>query len=464
MKGRTYTLRGLFLTAALALIILPLVALGGGLAGLALMDSRAPAESSDTIHRMEADVARLLASRWEALQRNPGEVMTELRQLGEGESLALEVRNLEGQVLLASRGVEDGDLPQQGFRVEPIRRMVLIRREGHTVGVAQLWLWPAEAVRWLSRVLTLALWAGVLTLIAIILWVLGSIGRQILRPLRELQAASEAIAQGDLTVAVPKSRVRELTALSQSFGAMRDRLRTSLERQRAMEQERRQFIAAIGHDLRTPLSSVRAFAEGLCDGLAREPEKATRYGQVILEKTRELERLVEGLFDYARLDLPGASARVEPVDGQRYLTAAVQAFQPAAAKRGIHLTATGPALTLWVDPDLFVRAMNNLLTNALRHTPEGGSVSVTWGPTPEGGATVAIADTGEGIPAEEIPLLFAPLHRTDRSRSRRSGGAGLGLAITSRIVAAHGGTITCESQVGTGSRFTIHLPNSGQGG
>lgn len=461
MKPRTYTLRGLFVVAAVALIILPLVALGGGLVGLALTDTRWQQESGEVIERLESDVAARLADQWPVLPQESERLLAELERLGKPARLALEVRNLEGEVLLASPGIVQGELRQQGFRIDPTTRMLMIRQAGQTVGVARLWLWPAEAVRWLNQTLRLALWAGVLTLVAILLVILRSIGRQILLPLRELQAASGAIARGDLAVAVPESRVRELTALSQSFRAMRDRLRASLEQQQAMERERRQFIAAIGHDLRTPLSSVRAFAEGLRDGLAREPEKACRYAQVILEKTRELEGLVDGLFEYAKLDLPSTRIQVEPVDARQYLTGAAQAFQPKAAARGIHLTATGPDLRIRVDPALFSRALNNLLANALRHTPPGGSVSLTWCSTEHGMARVVVADTGEGIPAGEIALLFSPLHRTDRSRSRRSGGAGLGLAITHRIVAAHGGEITCESTIGEGSCFTIQLPLAG---
>lgn len=459
MSSRTYTLRGLFVTAAIGLIFLPLIALGGGLVGWAVRHMGALQAEGDGVRLVEQQVERLLAARWEQLQTDPTAVGPSLRAMGEGDTLVLEVRDLQGKVLYASAGVEEGWLLQRGFRLEPTQRVSLVRQGDQTLGVAHLWIWPPQAARWVSQALSIGFWAATLTLAAILLGVLRGIGRQILQPLRELQAATAAIAAGDLEVAVPHSAVRELSALARSFGAMREQLSRSLERQQRLEQERRQFIAAIGHDLRTPLSSVRAFAEGLRDGLAREPEKATRYGQVILAKTHELEALVEGLFEYARLDLPGTAAELQQVAAREYLTAAVAAFQPAAAPRSISLTAVGPDMDLLVDPDLFMRALNNLLANALRHTPAGGAVSVRWEPDPAtGGAIIAVADTGEGIPPEELPHLFSPLHRTDRSRSRRSGGAGLGLAITARIVAAHGGQIGCQSTVGQGSRFRIQLP------
>lgn len=451
--SKTYSLRQLTLAAAVALVLLPLVALATGLVFVASANWSRISMGDREVDAARSALAQFVVENWGQVGSLP--FQTELARLQASFSFAMEVRSLDDRVLFASPNVDpDGVLRAQGVRPEPNYRVALLQREGEPLGLLTVWIWPTEALSGLNRTLTGGLLAGAATFVGLLLAVLVWIRRSMLEPLRSLERATATVASGSLDFEVPVSRVRELSALGQAFANMRDQLQSSLERQNALEAERRHFIAAIGHDLRTPLSSVKAFAEGLRDGLARDPARAAHYGQVILTKAGELERLVEDLFQYARLDLPETSVRKQPVDAAEYLGAALRAFEPEAAGKGVALTAEGPALTLDVDPDLFVRVINNLLANALRHTPAGGSVRLTWAP----GATITVADTGEGIPPEELPHLFSPLHRTDRSRSRRSGGAGLGLAIARRIVSLHGGSIDCESTLGEGTRFTISLP------
>ncbi|HYG58144.1 MAG TPA: HAMP domain-containing sensor histidine kinase, partial [Symbiobacteriaceae bacterium] len=436
---KTYTLRGLFLAAATALVLLPLVALGTGLVLVASANWSRFTLAGDEIDAAQVAVARAVAAHWAALDA-PG-FEADLTRLAGRSAVAIEVRALDDRVVYASPGVKDGVYSPGGLSVEPNQRVVLVRRGDETVGVVTLWIWPASAITGMNHTLLGGLSAAVATLIGLMLAVLAWIRRSILTPVQALSQATAAVATGSLDFAVPSSQVRELDGLGRAFGHMRDRLQASLARQQALETDRRRFLAAVGHDLRTPLSSVRAFAEGLRDGLAREPARAAHYGEVILNKTAEVERLVEDLFQLSRLDLPEAGARKQDVDAAEYLGAALRAFQPEAEGKQIHLEARGPlALPLQVDPDLFVRAINNLLSNALRHTPAGGTVRLTWAEGgPNGAVTITVADTGEGIPPEELPHLFSPMHRADRSRSRRSGGAGLGLAITARVVTLHGG-------------------------
>jgi len=458
-RERTYTLRGLFVRAALSLVLLPVFVLAAGLVIVGLANWSTIELAPAIAEAKEERLVSYLSAHWDQIGLDPAGLDSFLA----GEGVRAEVRDLQERVVYASAGIVDGHFRRQGLSVVPEQRTRLIRTGSGTVGYFTYWVVFDRTQSQLDLAVTLGLWAGLLTLVGLLLWNLRAIGRRILGPLRSLAQATEAVAAGDLSFTTPTTTVRELAALSRGFGEMRDRLRRSLERQQRLEDERRQFIAAIGHDLRTPLSSVRAFAEGLRDGLARDPEKTARYSQVILEKTQAVERLVEGLFEFAKLDLPGQKAAVESVSAPAYLSRAVQALQPVADERGIHLRADGPEIPLRVDPSLFMRVIDNLLTNALRHTPSGGVVRVTWNPVDGGqggpaGVRITVEDTGEGIPEDELPHLFSPLHRTDRSRSRRSGGTGLGLAITARIVAAHGGQIRCESEVGRGTRFLIDLP------
>lgn len=456
---RTQSLRGLLLAAALMLVLLPLVALGGGLLVVGAANLSIIQAAPEQLNTTQQAVTDLLGARWEQVQTNPRLLDQFLATLQQENQFAMEVRDLEGRVLYASPGVVEGDLHIDGLSAQPNYRTVLIRQNGQTVGVAVLWIWPRAALDGLERVAAAGFLAALLTLGGLLLLVLRWTNRAILAPLLTLERATVAVSDGSLDFTVPDSQVRELAALGQAFGAMRDRLRASLERQQAMETDRRRFLAAIGHDLRTPLSSVQAFAEGLRDGLARNPEKSVRYASVILDKTREMHRLVEDLFAFARLDLPETALHPEPIEAARYLARVVSSFDPAAMAKGVSLRSEGPELTLKADPELLARALGNLLTNAIRHTPTGGCITVSWAPSGSG-VRLTVSDTGEGIAPEELPHLFSPLHRTDRSRNRRSGGAGLGLAITARIVQLHGGRIACESTVGEGTRFLIDLPHA----
>lgn len=452
---RRYSLRALALTAVLAALLLPLLALGGGLVGTVALNLSTISLAAGEVEEAERAVARLVTDQWEELE-DPG-FAAALAALDAKWSFALEVRDLDDRVRYASPSVEDGVLVGSGLRVEPSQRVRLLYREGEPVGLMVLWVWPEAALSGMSAAARVGFGLAMATLLGLLVGVLAWTGRAVLRPLKALEAATAAVAEGDLDFALPRSRVRELDALGQAFAAMRDRLQAALERQAALQEERRQLIAAIGHDLRTPLSSVRAFAEGLRDGLAREPEKAAHYAEVILRKTAEVERLVEDLFQFSRLELPEARAALRPVDLAEFLRATLAAFAPQAEQKGVALSAEGPDLMAHVDPDLLGRAIDNLVANALRHTPPGGQIRLTWSRAGEAVA-IAVADTGEGIPPEQLPHLFTPLHRADRSRSRRNGGAGLGLAIAARVAALHGGRITCESRVGEGSTFTIWLP------
>lgn len=452
---RRYSLRGLVLSVALALILLPLLAMGGGLAGIAAMNwstiSMAPLE----VDEVERQVSQLVAEQWDEVG-SPA-FLAALERLQGRWDFALELRSLDDRIRYASPTVQEGELHRQGLTVEPSRRFALLQRDGTPLGLMILWIWPKRAVSGFSLAAQAGLAAAFSTVTILLLVVLWWISRSILQPLKSLEEATFAVAQGRLDFTIPRSQVMELDGLGQSFSAMRDQLSAALAEQAALQEQRRELIAAIGHDLRTPLSSVRAFAEGLRDGIAREPAKAVHYGEVILAKTTEVEHLVEELFQFARLELPETQVNRQRVELAAFLREALGAFGPEAEQKGVALQADGPSLVAGFDPDLMGRAVNNLVANALRHTPAGGAVRLTWDRV-DGGVEIAVSDTGEGIPADELPQLFTPMHRTDRSRSRRSGGAGLGLAITARIVALHGGRVTCESRVGEGSRFGITLP------
>ncbi len=290
-----------------------------------------------------------------------------------------------------------------------------------------------------------------------IAWVFG---RMTVRPLQAAHRAAQQVAEGDLAVTLPRSRVTELDQVNVAFETMAAELHHSLEQQAALEEERRLFITAIAHDLRTPLFSLRGYLEGLRDGIAETPEQQSRYLAVASAKSDELERLVSDLFDYTRLAYLHQPPERHSLDLSVFLQQIVRDRQPEAETKHIPLrfNSTVRPCTVLADRYLLTRAVENLLDNALRYTPDGGTIDVRCGEDDDD-AWFSVADSGPGIAADDLPHLFEPLYRGDPSRSRETGGAGLGLTIAHRILVAHGGTLTAANGASGGAQFTGRVPS-----
>lgn len=285
------------------------------------------------------------------------------------------------------------------------------------------------------------------------------LGRTVVRPLGAAGDAAEQIATGDLDIDLPVSRVREVDEVNQAFVGMSQALRESLQHQSQLEQERRLFIGAIVHDLRTPLFSLRGYLEGLAKGVADTPEKRARYVAVAQEKADALERLVDDLFSYTRLEYLDQAPRPEPLDLAELLQRLTVGLQPQAAAKDLEITYQQSSTPCLVDADrhLLARALENVLDNAIRYTPNGGQLEISCQIDGDR-AAVAIADSGPGIPAADLPNLFKPMYRGEASRNRRTGGAGLGLTVARRILNAHGGDLTAGNRPEGGAIFTATLP------
>jgi signal transduction histidine kinase len=285
-------------------------------------------------------------------------------------------------------------------------------------------------------------------------------GRPFVRPLRAAQEAVRQVTEGNLNVAPPRSRVSEIDDVSTAFGAMTSELNRSLEQQAALEHERRLFIGAVAHDLRTPLFALRGYLEGLETGLADTAERRARYLAGANDKAQTLERLVGALFDYTRLEYLDQSLEREPLDLADLLRDLVDGLRPQAEANDVSLGSWTPDTVCPVDADRhqLARAVENILDNALRYTPAGGRVDISCGVRGDT-AWFTISDTGPGIAPDDLPHLFQPLYRGDRSRGAGTGGGtGLGLAIAQRIVTAHDGTLIASNTPTGGASFTASLP------
>jgi signal transduction histidine kinase len=274
------------------------------------------------------------------------------------------------------------------------------------------------------------------------------LARTIMRPLVDMRAAAAALEHGDLAARAPEEGPAELAQLASSFNAMA----TSLE---GLFDARRQLVAWASHDLRTPLASMQAMLEALEDGLA-EPE---RYLPALREQVRTLGRLVDDLFELARIDADALTLEIREAPLPSLVESCLRGVEAEAEARQIRLAArfADEVPSVRCAPDQVERVLYNLLTNALRHTPSDGAVAVLVEPLAEE-VRVTVEDTGEGIPDGAARSMFERFWRGDRARTPGKAGAGLGLAIARGLVEAQGGRIWAEDRPGGGARISFTLP------
>jgi signal transduction histidine kinase len=277
-----------------------------------------------------------------------------------------------------------------------------------------------------------------------------------------ITAHIEDLASGGYEPRAYPQTTGEVGRLARHVNHLADELRAAEQARRALDQERRDLTAAISHDLRTPLSSVRAMVEAIDDGVVGEPAEVARYVRVIRREVDRLASLIDDLFELARLDAGAPVLQRSPVLLTDIASDVVDAFQVSARQRSVRLDlrVEREPCALLLDGARIERVLNNLVRNALDHTPPGGRIELAISERAEG-ATLRVSDTGAGIPEAHLAHVWDRFYRVDRSRSRDSSGgdgSGLGLAIVRSIVEAHDGTVAVESSFGRGSAFEILLP------
>jgi two-component system sensor histidine kinase BaeS len=277
------------------------------------------------------------------------------------------------------------------------------------------------------------------------------LARRLTKPIAAMQDTAGRIASGDLSARVGDDGMPndELASLARSIDTMADELETARGHERA-------FLLSISHDLRTPLTSIQGYAEGMADGVIESPPDRARAAGVIATEARRLERLVADLLDLARLDAREFSLTPQPVDARSVVGATVQGFAPAAREWGVELALTpGAPVQADADPERLAQIVANLVENALKYAKASVIVDVA---RRDGHVEVRVDDDGPGIPESERARVFDRLY-TARSAPGRKVGTGIGLAIVHELAGAMGGDAACEPLDHGGTRFVVRLPS-----
>jgi len=280
--------------------------------------------------------------------------------------------------------------------------------------------------------------------------------------LAEQAARARAPVVGTCTLVFPKPRTLAMRAFPLADRGPTGRIvvtMTDITQRRRLEVLRRDFVANASHELKTPVAAVRALADTLQTALPDDPEAGQRFAERIGREAERLEALVRDLLDLSRVER--GTLDVEPVDLVGMVKEVVGGYADLAEERRIRLdTELRPGISLRGDRAQLGLLLSNLIDNALRYTPAGGTVCVRLDPA-ESRAVLQVADSGEGIPAGELPRVFERFYRVDKARARRTGGTGLGLAIVRHVAEAHGGTVRVDSELARGTTFTVTLPLAG---
>lgn len=316
----------------------------------------------------------------------------------------------------------------------------------------------------LEDVLEIVLFAVLVLSIIVIIW-LGLylsrlLSRQIIEPLAELRKAAAEIQQGNFEYPLVVPAQDELGQTCRDFDDMRKELRKVREERQKYEQNRKELIAGISHDLATPLTLLKGYASGIREGIARTPEKQRQYVDKIYDTACAMERLVDSLFLFSKLDLGRIPFSLEIVPIYRYFEDVIGETAMTLAEQGVTLTLQGhkSAAAVAIDRNQFRRVVENLLTNCVKYkTAPKADVEIVIAEDGES-VVVSFVDHGAGVPAESLPKLFDSFYRTDAARTDVKKGSGLGLAIAKQIIESLHGSIWAEETKGGGLTISMRLP------
>lgn len=316
------------------------------------------------------------------------------------------------------------------------------------------------SVRTLLRDYRLRMAIAVVLFVVIALLLTELLSQWLSRPLRDLAHTAVAFADGDHSVRVHPRGSLEVRALAASFNAMADEVQTVMSELKEEERRKSRFVSDVSHELRTPLTAIRGAAETLLDGDVPEDD-ARQFLSTIVRESERLSRLANDLLTLQRIEGATGELPISRVDLHLIARHALEGLAPLTEARGVHVALEGSAPPVMGDGDRLQQVLGNLVDNASRMTPEGGTVTVRL--SAEGRESVVqVLDEGPGIPDEDLPHVFDRFYRAQASRDRTTGGAGLGLAIVAAIVRSHAGTVSASRRETGGTVFTLRFPSMPQ--
>ena len=294
----------------------------------------------------------------------------------------------------------------------------------------------------------------VATGILLIIW----LRRSMFRPINNLKVAIQNIADGDLDTEVKTDEKGEIRELFEDFETMRRQLKSNAEEKKLVERTNRELISNISHDLKTPITSIKGYVEGIMDGVADSPEKMNKYIRTIYNKANDMDRLINELTVYSQLDAKSIPYRFHQISVKDYFGDCIEEVGLDLEQRGIRFTYENKVsedTKIWADPEQIKRVINNIINNSVKYSDkEVPEISIRV--ADEGKLVrVDMEDNGKGIPAEDLEKIFERFYRTDASRNSSQGGTGIGLSISKKIVEEHGGEIWASGKEGKG--LAIHF-------
>jgi signal transduction histidine kinase len=314
-----------------------------------------------------------------------------------------------------------------------------------------------EVTRKLLPILVLSL-VGIVVVANVLLY--RWITRSVVKPLDLLRKSAEHIKEGNLQFSLDLHSKDEIGQLNETFENMRKRLHESIQLRLQDEENRKELISNISHDLRTPITNIKGYIEGIRDGVADTPEKMDKYVNIIYTKTTDLDKLVDELFLYSKLDLKQVPFMFEHVDIIGFIDDCIDEQRYALQEKGIRLEwkeRTGQSVEVIADLEKLKRTVLNIIENAQKFMDKQDKTICVSTQLSPGWVTVEIRDNGMGIEPEAIPYIFERFYRAEPSRNSSTGGSGLGLAIASQIIEGHGGAIWVESEPGIGTSLYFTL-------
>jgi histidine kinase len=310
-------------------------------------------------------------------------------------------------------------------------------------------------ILFVSLILTLIVTNGLLTYF---------VSKSIIRPIRELQKAARDMKEGNLDISIKPSSKDELGQLAQSFEEMRIRLKESIEKQLAYEENRKELIANISHDLKTPITTIKGYVEGIRDGVANSPEKIDRYIQTIYTKSMDLDHMIDELFLYSKLDLQRLPFHFEKFDFNGYLQDFIEELRFDLEEKNVTISFMPEKNKNYLiegDREHLKRVINNIVENSLKYNDKQEKTLSFHLSTVGPDILFCMSDNGPGIAEENLRLIFDRFYRVDLARSTEKTGSGLGLSIAKRIIEEHQGSIWAESKLGEGTTILFTLARAG---